>query len=359
MVTICQKCGDIGYSVALIYCKQCQISAEHLYCLDELPNNFNEDVSWACEYCVPRIAKKTTLHKPTSTPSKRSLRSVPTSLSGIRLKKLKSTTSLKVKSEEWAHDSNPCIRPEDVHLSVDMTKFNPLPDNFSSLMIYKNQEDKISVKDRRLICAGEGNFDVVKSSEVAKGESSNATESKHLHHILSQPIWCGCFSINNGHFDTIDGLAAQVSTKACSKVFDVTSLLPTVLCMEMLPRIRLWPKIFDISKPTNEDVALYFFQENQRYDNAFDVLINDMIVQDLAMRAFVENTELLIFSSVELPLESKKFEGRHYLWGVFRGKKALLLDQPKDHILIQQSNMDKSIGEKRNLTKVKSLVKLE
>jgi hypothetical protein len=30
-VTICQKCGDKGFSVALIYCDSCQVYAQHRY----------------------------------------------------------------------------------------------------------------------------------------------------------------------------------------------------------------------------------------------------------------------------------------------------------------------------------------
>ena len=31
MVTICQKCGDRGFSVALIYCDRCSVYAQHRY----------------------------------------------------------------------------------------------------------------------------------------------------------------------------------------------------------------------------------------------------------------------------------------------------------------------------------------
>ena len=31
MVTICQKCGDRGFSVALIYCDRCLVYAQHRY----------------------------------------------------------------------------------------------------------------------------------------------------------------------------------------------------------------------------------------------------------------------------------------------------------------------------------------
>lgn len=40
-----------------------------------------------------------------------------------------------------------------------------------------------------------------------------------------------------------------------------------------------------------------------RYEWVFDCLVDDMIDQDLAMRASVKNAELLVFPSAELPLQ--------------------------------------------------------
>lgn len=37
---------------------KCQVSARHIYCLDELPETFDEHVTWVCEDCVQGAVKK-------------------------------------------------------------------------------------------------------------------------------------------------------------------------------------------------------------------------------------------------------------------------------------------------------------
>lgn len=69
MVTICQKCGDKGFSVALIYCDSCQVYAQHRYCLDVLPATFDEHVTWFCLDCEPKVQKLSTINKTIALPS--------------------------------------------------------------------------------------------------------------------------------------------------------------------------------------------------------------------------------------------------------------------------------------------------
>ncbi|KAJ4700921.1 RING/FYVE/PHD zinc finger superfamily protein [Melia azedarach] len=61
MVTVCQQCGDRGFSEALIDCKKCQTTAVHLYCMYLLPESFDEDLIWYCEDCEPKVAKPSAL----------------------------------------------------------------------------------------------------------------------------------------------------------------------------------------------------------------------------------------------------------------------------------------------------------
>ncbi|KAL5866197.1 hypothetical protein ACOSQ3_003711 [Xanthoceras sorbifolium] len=57
MVTICQQCGDKGYSVDLINCNKCRDTAVHRYCLDIWPA-ICED--WYCEDCESKDEKPPT-----------------------------------------------------------------------------------------------------------------------------------------------------------------------------------------------------------------------------------------------------------------------------------------------------------
>lgn len=74
----------------------------------------------------------------------------------------------------------------------------------------------------------------------------------------------GSFSICNENFDSVNGLAAHLSSKACLKVCQQASLLPALLCPTMLPKFDAWPKSFQISQPSDDNIALYFFPENER-----------------------------------------------------------------------------------------------
>ncbi|KAI3841689.1 hypothetical protein MKW92_033602 [Papaver armeniacum] len=57
-VEACQKCGVKGYVDLLVYCDVCQISAEHVYCLDTISKVTQKVVQWSCEQCVPAYFHK-------------------------------------------------------------------------------------------------------------------------------------------------------------------------------------------------------------------------------------------------------------------------------------------------------------
>ncbi|KAL0016285.1 hypothetical protein SO802_003354 [Lithocarpus litseifolius] len=101
MVTICQKCGDTGFSVALIYCDRCSVYAQHRYCLDVLPATFDEYVIWFCADCEPKIQKLSTIVNTNALPSGIShsvnLKNVQATQSRIRLQKNLERLKIKVK----------------------------------------------------------------------------------------------------------------------------------------------------------------------------------------------------------------------------------------------------------------------
>ncbi|MCL7042077.1 hypothetical protein MKW94_006285 [Papaver nudicaule] len=57
-VAACQKCGVKGYTDLLVYCDVCQISAEHVYCLDTQSKVTQKVVGWSCEQCAPSYCCK-------------------------------------------------------------------------------------------------------------------------------------------------------------------------------------------------------------------------------------------------------------------------------------------------------------
>ncbi|XP_073043737.1 uncharacterized protein [Primulina eburnea] len=134
-----------------------------------------------------------------------------------------------------------------------------------------------------------------------------------------KPIWMGSFHILNKKPSMLDGVIAHVSTRACPEVHAESSQFQPVLHLEMLPKSDVWPKSFEISELSWDNIALYFFPSEISEWN-FDIFVDEMMHKELAMRAFVQNAELLVFTSRDLPSLYWRFQYRYYLWGVFRGK---------------------------------------
>ncbi|XP_060204396.1 uncharacterized protein LOC132632470 isoform X1 [Lycium barbarum] len=61
--------------------------------------------------------------------------------------------------------------------------------------------------------------------------------------------------------------------------------------------------------------------DHMRCEKEFELLVEHMITEELALRAIITNSELLVFASTELPMLYWRFKGKYYLWGVFRPKR--------------------------------------
>ncbi|KAK4366464.1 hypothetical protein RND71_014344 [Anisodus tanguticus] len=233
----------------------------------------------------------------------------------------------------------------------------------------QHEKESVSGKDIRLTPQTRTVF-TEDPSQFPKGEQLN--EPKHAGPERAMPlvdfIWRGSFNIWNKEYETLDGLVAHLSVKTCQKVYDEASLFPALLQLEMLPKFDVWPKSFTKSEPTDDNIALYFFPSDTRCEKEFDLLVEQMITEELALRAIVTNAELLVFTSTELPLLywnemlakseticlcfsilslyciakralqeiwigsrglvvsgyvgiPEGFQGKYYLWGVFRTKR--------------------------------------
>lgn len=398
MVTICQKCGDKGFSVALIYCDKCEVYAEHRYCLDKIPETFDEYVTWFCEDCAPKVAEPA-IAIPRAVTSKKTFRArlrtwqmtLPKTIkknnkSKARRKK-KVTTSSVAKSELQKRESSPShshkashsdnyeneqnlgkeseVMVEDRGCPIEEAESNEPPKASHS----KESENDQTLGKARLLLPEDRDSPMEEASgshqprkarrtedfendpklgkesiSVLKDRGSpNSAESRELNTLqvvtgdpsiipehkiyvpakpIIQPVWRGSFSICDDDFNSIDGLAAHLSSKACLKVCEEAKTLPRLLCSDLLPRSYVWPKSFAASGPGDDHIGLYFFPETERDEVDFDRLVECMIDQDLAIKAIATNAELLVFTSTQLPMEYWRFQAKYYLWGVFRGKQA-------------------------------------
>lgn len=150
------------------------------------------------------------------------------------------------------------------------------------------------------------------------------------------PAWRGTINIPSKKVDI--HVAAHVSNKACMKVLEVVNVMPESLCLEMVLRPDVWPVSFKSSPPTEHSMALFFFPEG-RDEEVFGSLVNEAIYTDFAFRAIIGETELLIFTSVQLPKKLHRFLGKHYLWGVFRGQQAASSHQSNYQVNTQNARV--------------------
>ncbi|KAI3464639.1 hypothetical protein Pfo_021302 [Paulownia fortunei] len=188
--------------------------------------------------------------------------------------------------------------------SNEQSKFGPSKDHINNRESEDGEERSSARRRRNNFCN-----DLPKDLDISSAEP------------VVMPIWRGSFNIWNKKHEILDGLIAHMSSKACQKVYEEACQFQPVLQLEMLPRSVVWPKSFETSEPSGDNIALYFFP-SEISERVFDHLVEEMMRKELALKAIVQNAELLIFTSTELPLLYWRFQGKYYLWGVFRGKQS-------------------------------------
>ncbi|KAJ7969842.1 Zinc finger, FYVE/PHD-type [Quillaja saponaria] len=366
---VCLICGDKGYLEALVYCNNCQVHAQHRYCLDKSTVTFVEDVIWICEDCAPKVAKQSTFDNFSPHPCGIN--------ESIGLEKLNGNASLQLVEAQFCGnfekdqncgkecrrhscsagemrvhvcDGSTSVQHEELYRvsfekdqncgkecgSVQETKEGRGTGSVGETKVHVNVhfDEKKGFenfeKDHKfgecgpLLRDGFNSHEVneFKILQVYEPSSVVALKSYAEAQPVFDPIWRGCLSFCKQKFDTVGGIVAHLSSLACAKVREEARLFPEVLCADLINRSTVWPKSFKKYGPTDQDIALYIFPHIQRDENLFDKLVDDIISLDLAIRAVVENAEFLVFSSSSLPLEHRRLQGKLYLWGVFRAKQA-------------------------------------
>lgn len=115
---------------------------------------------------------------------------------------------------------------------------------------------------------------------------------------VTNPTWRGWFNIKEENEICLE-ILAHLSTKACQKLLEAATGIPNMLDIEVLDKRAAWPKRFTILPPTASSFALYFFPARDRVEGVFDSLLDEVIETDLALKAIINDVELLIFSSRE------------------------------------------------------------
>ncbi|KAK7279861.1 hypothetical protein RJT34_24920 [Clitoria ternatea] len=336
MENVCLKCGDSGFAETLAFCTECQDYALHRYCLDG-PVIFTDEVAWFCEDCEEKLGVAPSLKQSRSFLSETN-DTVNLENNAIqarsqlkrcmqRLRKSNKRKKKKIKKKQKKGKVN----------SGSVTKT-------TSLLSHSCGTPELENPQCSIICIEESRFknafgpasssrDVAnsdvrfKSVPVSQGATNNDLSCIELDsHVNAQPvvdpIWRGSLYFSDETIGNVSGLLAHLSNLACSKVSEETVCFPDVLHTELLPRSKVWPKSFTNGEPTNQSIALYFFPESERSEKVFDMLVDDIIQLELAIRFVAKKAELLIFPSTVLPVQHWRFQAKYYLWGVFRGKQT-------------------------------------
>ncbi|XP_059624448.1 PHD finger-containing protein 1-like isoform X2 [Cornus florida] len=243
---------------------------------------------------------------------------------------LKSDMDIPAETTQLPSDSSlPCEEMKNLHSIHETRKNQELRKHRRRLIL----EDGYSPEDEcELIKAAASPlppYDHYGPVNVSYGQRSLKSDNYVHARPIVDPIWRGSFRIGNKKDKILVGIMAHLSSKACSKVSDAASLLPPKVDVEILPRCDAWPKSFKRLPPTNDSIALYFFPEYERDEKVFDRLLDEIIEHNLSLKAEINDVDLLVFSSLELPQQNWRFCRKYYMWGVFKPKQySCALVQP-------------------------------
>ncbi|KAM0906209.1 hypothetical protein ACQ4PT_016892 [Festuca glaucescens] len=162
---------------------------------------------------------------------------------------------------------------------------------------------------------------VVKDSSI-KASNPFLSESLKLQQYgslpIDEPVWSGI--IKRSSKKNVS-LAAHLSTKCCEAVWNLAESLQQEIVVTELSRLEAWPKSFEASRPTDDNIALYFLPCEMRQDADLDQLVKEVVENDMVLQAVIGEAEMLIFPSILLPEQHQTFQGKPYLWAVFRRRK--------------------------------------
>ncbi|CAA2963274.1 Hypothetical predicted protein [Olea europaea subsp. europaea] len=136
-------------------------------------------------------------------------------------------------------------------------------------------------------------------------------------------VWMGSFSIHNGfkHGTLCDPVYAHPSGKIHRKVYEYSKLMPEVLHFELFPCGELWTNLFQEYGLDRKNIGLYFLPSASKRSEDYFSLLESMIKKDLALRKQIADVELMLFPSTRLTLDCQRWNGKYFLWGLFRRKK--------------------------------------
>ncbi|RLN27755.1 uncharacterized protein C2845_PM05G04960 [Panicum miliaceum] len=217
------------------------------------------------------------------------------------------------------------------HKKIEVNDSKDLQGNNTDSRLRKKQRCVTSKDEEKGAEDGGGDFSHMDVEDDIARSLSQAAISKDGHAKVPMPLfveqqrcclkpidipnWSGIFKIDGKEYIS---LAGHLSNKLCKTVWSLSKQLTPLVELKRLPRLEVWPKAWETSKPNGDNIGMYFFPLDMRQDNDMDQLIKEVIENDLVLLAIVGDVEMLIFPSILLPNRHQTFQRKHYLWGVFK-----------------------------------------
>ncbi|XP_047973337.1 uncharacterized protein LOC125215817 isoform X2 [Salvia hispanica] len=148
--------------------------------------------------------------------------------------------------------------------------------------------------------------------------------------------WKGSFRIldDNAQKEINHLVRAYPPFQVYKKIFDISKKMPQVLHFELVPSKPILNNLFNDYIPDRNDIGLYFFPGAGESSEEGNIFLADQIIStNYALRKQIADVELLVFSSKLLHANCQSWQGKHFLWGVFRHLKLNATTCSEDRVL--------------------------
>ncbi|EPS73829.1 hypothetical protein M569_00926, partial [Genlisea aurea] len=141
-------------------------------------------------------------------------------------------------------------------------------------------------------------------------------------------IWQGSFEVfqSGKSVGSWEGIQAHLSSTSSPKVVEAVKSFKSRIVLHEMSRLSSWPMQFQEHGVSEDNIALFFFAKDlDSYNKIYKVSLDNMMKKDLALKGNINDVELLIYPSNQLPENSQRWNMMFFLWGVFRAKKETCL----------------------------------
>ncbi|XP_041997872.1 uncharacterized protein LOC121747816 isoform X1 [Salvia splendens] len=191
----------------------------------------------------------------------------------------------------------------------------------------------------RAISGGDGHDNAIDRSTSGAENTSEIyllDSEKDLRVPALEASWKGSFRIldDNAQKEINHLVRAYPPLQVYKKIFDISKKMPQVLHFELVPSKPILNNLFNDYIPDRSDIGLYFFPGAGESSEEGNIFLADQIIStNYALRKQIADVELLVFSSKLLHANCQSWQGKHFLWGVFRRLKPNATTCSEDRVL--------------------------